>query len=275
MNDTSMLLERIHKLEEALKIELSNCKVLEEENKIMKEQRIPQLVAELDQAEEFSNKLLVDKMVQEKERNVIPTIDRSFFREDTVSKAKAELYKSKFESLRDDLRKVKNDSKIEITKINDALNSEYEKNSLFMHRLEEKESKIASLNKDMELMANQKNNLLSEISVLNNLIQDLLIEKENHEFEVEYLKSEMDSLRSVNLLKDSQMKKNDETFKHQNEVLKQYQSTLIDMEVTNYFFQVTRLGIVVDTKADVSENNQIIINLLRLYSQRINSTISL
>ncbi len=87
---------------------------------------------------------------------------------------------------------------------------------------------------------------------MNKYILNLTLEKEVIEFENKFLKSELVNHKNTIIHREAQLKKVDNNYNNINLIMKEYQSTLIDMEVTNFYFQVFRIGAVIDTKADVS-----------------------
>lgn len=250
-SDTNKLLETIALLEDALNKEMNSKILLQNENKDMLEKRIPNLTGSLKLQEELNDKMVISLLSKEKEQQTAPILHRSYFREDVQLKSQVEFYKNKYSTLKDEMRLIKDEKEKEINKLQEKLHIEIEKSETLLRNIQEKENKIGSLYSDIEKLTAQNNFLLEEITVLNNYINDVLFTKENLEFEVDYLKTELQNMKSMYSLKNSQIKQNDENFTKLTSIVKNYESTLIDMEVTNYIFQVSRIGVVVDTKADV------------------------
>jgi chromosome segregation ATPase len=251
-SDTNKLLETISLLEDALNKEMNSKVLLQSEIKDLLEKKIPNLTNSLKLQEELNDKMLISLVSKEKEQQSTPILHKSYFREDPQLKSQLEFYKNKYSTLKDEISIIKENHDKEKEKLQEKLNIEIEKNQTLLRSIEDKDVTINNLYSTIEKITTQNNYLLEEITVLNNYINDVLFSKENLEFEVDYLKTELSNMKSSYTLKSNQIKENDENFNKLSVILNEYKSTLIDMEVNNYIFQVSRIGVVVDTKADVS-----------------------
>lgn len=266
--DTNKLLETISLLENALNKEMNTKVIYQNENKDLTENRLPNIQNQLKLQEELLDKAMINLLIKDKESQLQPQVNRSYFREDIALKSQVDFYKNKCLTLKDELSLLKVNHDKEISKLKEQLTVEIEKNEVLINSMKDKDYQMTTLYSDVEKFSLQNNGLLEEIAILNNYISDLLYKKENQDFEIEYLRSEVSQLKSEYCYKSSQIKSNDENFNKLNILVKEYQSTLIDMEVTNYIFNVMRKGRVVDTKADVSDidlkptNNNIFIIIL-------------
>lgn len=166
---------------------------------------------------------------------------------------KLKLLQGQYDILKDKFTSSKDLYNKEITKLKSDLEVEKEKNLILCNQLIEKDEKIKTLSLDIQKLTETKVTLISEVTCLNNYIQKQASDYDVLSFEVQFYKSEMTSCRNLLNNKDQQLKKADENYNNLNLIMKEYQSTLIDMEVTNYFFQVLRIGAMIDTKADVSK----------------------
>ena len=164
---------------------------------------------------------------------------------------KLKLLQGQYDILKDKFTSTKDLYNKEINKLKSELDMEKEKNSILTNQLIDKEEKIKSLSNDIQKLVETKVTLTSEVSCLNNFIQKQTAEFEVLSFELQYYKMEVASFKNLLANKELQLKKADDNYNNLNLIMKEYQSTLIDMEVTNYFFQVIRIGAMIDTKADV------------------------
>lgn len=251
-DNTNVLLDKINKLENTLNLEISKRRALEEENKILKESKLVLLKKQLETQDNEIIKLLIDTLTLQKNSNIKPELNRMYFQEDTFNKSKAEVYKNKYDILKKEFDNILTEKDLEINILNNDIKNEKDKYNILNNKIEELNSSNIKLNEDCIKLSEHNNNLLLEICSLHDIIQNLKLNQENHDFEVEYLESEITHLDNQLNLKSDLLKKSEEEYNKINLIMREYQSKLIDMEVSNYLFTVLRIGTVVDTKADVS-----------------------
>lgn len=153
--------------------------------------------------------------------------------------------------LKDKYSNLKEESKLQIEKLSNQLNQETEKNRILLEKQVENEEKIKKIDEDLLKIIGINKNLLYETSNLTSNIERLMIERQEKQVEFEYFRNELTTYKKLFKIKEEENRKLDENYSKINLIMKEYQSTLVDMEVTNYYFKVIRVGNMIDTKADV------------------------
>lgn len=164
---------------------------------------------------------------------------------------KVKFLENTIQILKDKYSNLKEESKQQIDYLSNKLSQEQEKNRVLLEKQVENEEKIKKLDEDLLKIIGINKNLLYETSNLTSNIERLMIERQEKQVEFEYIRSELTTYKRLYKIKEEENRKIDENYSKINMIMKEYQSTLVDMEVTNYYFKVTRVGNVIDTKADV------------------------
>lgn len=164
---------------------------------------------------------------------------------------KVKFLENTIQILKDKYSNLKEESKQQIDYLSNKLSQELEKNRVLLEKQVENEEKIKKLDEDLLKIIGINKNLLYETSNLTSNIERLMIERQEKQVEFEYIRSELTTYKRLYKIKEEENRKIDENYSKINMIMKEYQSTLVDMEVTNYYFKVTRVGNVIDTKADV------------------------
>ena len=166
---------------------------------------------------------------------------------------KFKLLQNQYDILKEKYKLLQEEYSLSKTHLSNEVLTSKDNASLLESKIKDLELKNYNLEKDNEILIKSKCSLLSEVFTFNKYILELVLEKEGVEFENKFLKSELVNLKNIINHREAQLKKVDNNYSNINLIMKEYQSTLIDMEVTNFYFQVSRIGTVLDTKADVRQ----------------------
>lgn len=246
------LVETISNLDEALKWETNKNFLLTNEISNLKE-NINYLNEHIKCQEEIIDENNISKIYKKEIENLKPELSREYFQseENSVIVSKMKYYKKKCDILNEELKKCNYEIKLISEDVKNKLSVEEHKNFVMSNRLNEKLEKIDSQMEIIEKLSTINKNYITEISQLNSIINNHETEKELLYLELEYLRSELVVANKIATNSKTQQSFNDENFNKMNILLKDYQNSLINMEFTNFIFNVTRIGLFVETNAEV------------------------
>lgn len=246
------LVETISNLDEALVSETNKNFLLSNEINNLKES-INYLNEHIKCQEEIIDENNINKMLMKETQKFKPELSRTYFQseENNILINRMNYYKKKCDVLNEELKRANLEIKIVSDDIRNKLSVEEHKNFIMSNILKEKDEKISSQMEIIEKLSSINKNYITEISQLNNVISSYENEKELLYLELEFLRSELIVANKIANNSKTQQSFNDENFNKMNLLLKDYQNSMINMEFTNFIFNVTRIGLIVETNAEV------------------------
>ena len=256
---TAILLNKISKLEHTVIQTSLEATALTKENELYKSVKLPILVEANKEKELLIKNYMLEKLKLDNDLRLLnshttnqssDSLKQMVF-SDTLTLSKLEFYKFQTSSLKEEVLKLKESLAIKETKHNSELEIEREKNTILARENEEKSKRIDKLCLDIKNLAEANKNLLIEIQTLNSIIDKYTFEKQMSEFEKEYYKKEITQLNKESKVLKCTIDRLNLDYKSITMILDEYKSTISDLEISNYIFEVVRVGMLIQVKTDV------------------------
>jgi DNA repair exonuclease SbcCD ATPase subunit len=199
----NILMEKLNKLELTLKDERKLRLKLEEEIKNYKTTIIPSIEKDLEDKESlcksaFIEKIRLERVILEKfqKTNEVAKINNDLFLENEKNSYinKLEFYQNAYKESKLKLKTLEDEkNKIEVD-FNKRLEIEKEKNNILKRQLEDKESKIETLNTEMINLSLANKDLITELKAINTILDTTSKFKEINSMELAFYKNEVELL---------------------------------------------------------------------------------
>lgn len=250
--DIKEVKEKLTKLDELLKREMNKNWILEKDLKELNEYKLPQLNKAIALQESISDHLLISNIVKDQTALLTPSISRTYFRNEIQQNSQISFLQNKNELLRKEIDDIKKNFLVEIDVLANKYKIEIEKNNTLNVLLGDKDKEINKLKADIEKLLKSNSILSSEGFCYLKEIQQMKEDKQWVLYEIEYLRDEVILLRKDNDRLKKQYEISDKNFRESDLLLKEYQKSIINMEVSNVSFPVVKIGNFIETNAEVN-----------------------
>jgi uncharacterized phage infection (PIP) family protein YhgE len=161
-----------------------------------------------------------------------------------------------YKKTKNDLKEKEEDFQRQINELNLQIKTQEEQISTLKGINSKNEDKILELNEEINDLAEINQNLSIEISTLNEIISEINDEKEKYMLQNEYHKKENEFITNNNNLILNRIQKQDEDYKKINDLLEEYKEKLSEVDTKTYIFQVTSIGKIVESAAEIVFNKE-------------------
>jgi hypothetical protein len=161
-----------------------------------------------------------------------------------------------YKKTKNDLKEKEEDFQRQINELNLQIKTQEEQISTLKGINSKNEDKILELNEEINDLAEINKNLSLEISTLNEIISEINDEKEKYMLQNEYHKKENEFITNNNNLILNRIQKQDEDYKKINDLLEEYKEKLSEVDTKTYIFQVTSIGKIVESAAEIVFNKE-------------------
>jgi hypothetical protein len=161
-----------------------------------------------------------------------------------------------YKKTKNDLKEKEEDFRRQINELNLQIKTQEEQISTLKGINSKNEDKILELNEEINDLAEINKNLSLEISTLNEIISEINDEKEKYMLQNEYHKKENEFISNNNNLILYRIQKQDEDYKKINDLLEEYKEKLSEVDTKTYIFQVTSIGKIVESAAEIVFNKE-------------------
>jgi hypothetical protein len=169
---------------------------------------------------------------------------------------KLDYLNSAYKKTKNELKEKEEDFQRQISEMNLQIKTQEEQISTLKGINSKNEDKILELNEEINDLAEINKNLSLEISTLNEIISEINDEKEKYMLQNEYHKKENEFITNNNNLILNRIQKQDEDYKKINDLLEEYKEKLSEVDTKTYIFQVTSIGKIVESAAEIVFNKE-------------------
>jgi hypothetical protein len=270
-----ILLNKVDSLEKEILSERAKSKNLEEEINLLKTYKIPLMSKIIEEKDNYIDSLLIEQIKLQKEINYL----KDNFNQDDMQKISLSKYiipecqddkdkliisqtnkldylNSAYKKTKNELKEKEEDFQRQISEMNLQIKTQEEQISTLKGINSKNEDKILELNEEINDLAEINKNLSLEISTLNEIISEINDEKEKYMLQNEYHKKENEFITNNNNLILNRIQKQDEDYKKINDLLEEYKEKLSEVDTKTYIFQVTSIGKIVESAAEIVFNKE-------------------
>ena len=169
---------------------------------------------------------------------------------------KLDYFNNAYKKTKNELKEKEEDFQRKISELNLQIKTQEEQISTLKGINSKNEDKILELNEEINDLAEINKNLSLEISTLNEIISEINEEKEKYMLQNEYHKKENEFITNNNNLILNRIQKQDEDYKKINDLLEEYKEKLSEVDTKTYIFQVTSIGKIVESAAEIVFNKE-------------------
>ena len=270
-----ILVNKVDSLEKEILSEKAKSKNLEEEINLLKTYKIPLMSKIIEEKDNYIDSLLIEQIKLQKEINYLKdNFDQDDMKKISLSKYiipefqddkdkliisqtnKLDYLNSAYKKTKNELKEKEEDFQRQISEMNLQIKTQEEQISTLKGINSKNEDKILELNEEINDLAEINKNLSLEISTLNEIISEINDEKEKYMLQNEYHKKENEFITNNNNLILNRIQKQDEDYKKINDLLEEYKEKLSEVDTKTYIFQVTSIGKIVESAAEIVFNKE-------------------
>ena len=270
-----ILVNKVDSLEKEILAEKAKSKNLEEEINLLRTYKLPLMSKVIEEKDNYIDSLLIEQIKLQKEINYL----KDNFEQDDIKKISLSKYiipecqddkdkliisqtnkldylNSAYKKTKNELKEKEEDFQRQINELNLQIKTQEEQISTLKGINSKNEDKILELNEEINDLAEINKNLSLEISTLNEIISEINDEKEKYMLQNEYHKKENEFITNNNNLILNRIQKQDEDYKKINDLLEEYKEKLSEVDTKTYIFQVTSIGKIVESAAEIVFNKE-------------------
>ena len=266
-----ILVNKVDSLEKEILSEKAKSKNLEEEINILRTYKLPLMSKIIEEKDNYIDSLLIEQIKLQKEINyLIDNFDQDDMKKISLSKYiiqefqddkdkliinqtnKLDYFNNAYKKTKNELKEKEEDFQRKISELNLQIKTQEEQISTLKGINSKNEDKILELNEEINDLAEINKNLSLEISTLNEINE----EKEKYMLQNEYHKKENEFITNNNNLILNRIQKQDEDYKKINDLLEEYKEKLSEVDTKTYIFQVTSIGKIVESAAEIVFNKE-------------------
>ena len=270
-----ILVNKVDSLEKEILSERAKSKNLEEEINLLRTYKLPLMSKIIEEKDNYIDSLLIEQIKLQKEINYL----KDNFEQDDIKKISLSKYiipecqddkdkliisqtnkldylNTAYKKTKNDLKEKEEDFQRQINELNLQIKTQEEQISTLKGINSKNEDKILELNEEINDLAEINQNLSLEISTLNEIISEINDEKEKYMLQNEYHKKENEFISNNNNLILYRIQKQDEDYKKINDLLEEYKEKLSEVDTKTYIFQVTSIGKIVESAAEIVFNKE-------------------
>ena len=270
-----ILVNKVDSLEKEILAEKAKSKNLEEEINILRTYKLPLMSKVIEEKDNYIDSLLIEQIKLQKEINYLKdNFDQDDMKKISLSKYiipeyqddkdkliisqtnKLDYLNSAYKKTKNELKEKEEDFQRQISEMNLQIKTQEEQISTLKGINSKNEDKILELNEEINDLAEINKNLSLEISTLNEIISEINDEKEKYMLQNEYHKKENEFITNNNNLILNRIQKQDEDYKKINDLLEEYKEKLSEVDTKTYIFQVTSIGKIVESAAEIVFNKE-------------------
>ena len=270
-----ILVNKVDSLEKEILSEKSKSKNLEEEINILRTYKLPLMSKIIEEKDNYIDSLLIEQIKLQKEINYLKdNFDQDDMKKISLSKYiipefqddkdkliisqtnKLDYFNNAYKKTKNELKEKEEDFQRKISELNLQIKTQEEQISTLKGINSKNEDKILELNEEINDLAEINKNLSLEISTLNEIISEINEEKEKYMLQNEYHKKENEFITNNNNLILNRIQKQDEDYKKINDLLEEYKEKLSEVDTKTYIFQVTSIGKIVESAAEIVFNKE-------------------
>ena len=270
-----ILVNKVDSLEKEILSERAKSKNLEEEINLLRTYKLPLMSKVIEEKDNYIDSLLIEQIKLQKEINYLKdNFDQDDIKKISLSKYiipecqddkdkliisqtnKLDFLNTAYKKTKNDLKEKEEDFQRQISEMNLQIKTQEEQISTLKGINSKNEDKILELNEEINDLAEINKNLSLEISTLNEIISEINDEKEKYMLQNEYHKKENEFITNNNNLILNRIQKQDEDYKKINDLLEEYKEKLSEVDTKTYIFQVTSIGKIVESAAEIVFNKE-------------------
>ncbi len=270
-----ILVNKVDSLEKEILSEKAKSKNLEEEINILRTYKLPLMSKIIEEKDNYIDSLLIEQIKLQKEINYLKdNFDQDDMKKISLSKYiipefqddkdkliisqtnKLDYFNNAYKKTKNELKEKEEDFQRKISELNLQIKTQEEQISTLKGINSKNEDKILELNEEINDLAEINKNLSLEISTLNEIISEINEEKEKYMLQNEYHKKENEFITNNNNLILNRIQKQDEDYKKINDLLEEYKEKLSEVDTKTYIFQVTSIGKIVESAAEIVFNKE-------------------
>ena len=270
-----ILVNKVDSLEKEILAEKAKSKNLEEEINLLRTYKLPLMSKVIEEKDNYIDSLLIEQIKLQKEINYLKdNFDQDDMKKISLSKYiipeyqddkdkliisqtnKLDYLNSAYKKTKNELKEKEEDFQRQISEMNLQIKTQEEQISTLKGINSKNEDKILELNEEINDLAEINKNLSLEISTLNEIISEINDEKEKYMLQNEYHKKENEFITNNNNLILNRIQKQDEDYKKINDLLEEYKEKLSEVDTKTYIFQVTSIGKIVESAAEIVFNKE-------------------
>ena len=270
-----ILVNKVDSLEKEILSEKAKSKNLEEEINILRTYKLPLMSKIIEEKDNYIDSLLIEQIKLQKEINYLKdNFDQDDMKKISLSKYiipefqddkdkliisqtnKLDYFNNAYKKTKNEIKEKEEDFQRKISELNLQIKTQEEQISTLKGINSKNEDKILELNEEINDLAEINKNLSLEISTLNEIISEINEEKEKYMLQNEYHKKENEFITNNNNLILNRIQKQDEDYKKINDLLEEYKEKLSEVDTKTYIFQVTSIGKIVESAAEIVFNKE-------------------